>query len=177
MPRKSKATLENEKNLKDFEEDMFIGAFRYYMGRQTILSASIPVEFIELEVYKKCSHRVIEIIIRDLEDHIRMFKYFGNPTIDNSRWRKLLSFLKGYKQGYFKTYTSKRFDNGEPYTFEGFECEHYLPNPESPEKMDMYGYPENLKSEIRIYPVERFLKEPYAEIFLLEEDLIKPEEA
>lgn len=73
---------------------MLFGAIRYYMGRQTIVSATFPAGFIRERIYERVSRHTLSIIIRDLEDHLRMFKAFGSPEIDDKYWKKLLSFLK-----------------------------------------------------------------------------------
>ena len=146
--------MDKKEKLNDFEEEMLFGAIRYYMGRQTIVSATFPAGFIRERIYERVSRHTLSIIIRDLEDHLRMFKTFGSPEIDDKYWKKLLSFLKGYLNGF-----------SEVHLISGEICKVF--------EIDFQDRGEQVH---RVYPVEEYINYPEREIELLIEKTLEENE-
>jgi len=64
-------------------------ALRYAMGRQTIASAMLPQEVVEA-YFKRLTEPQKAMIARDLGEHFNEHGAFGNPSIDNIHWIKLM---------------------------------------------------------------------------------------
>lgn len=165
--KKQETNLEDPRKdpKKEFEHFLLLGAFRYYMGRQTILSASIPVDFITFKYHEDLPSSIIDLLINDLEDHIKMFKYFGNPTIDDTRWRKLYNFLKCYRNCEYE-FIKVKYDDGSIKTVQCFQSEYFYVPRDIKFEYDENLNPKGIQSEIRYYPVQKYLESPYHEIYI-----------
>lgn len=64
-------------------------ALRYAMGRQTIASAMLPQEVVEA-YFKRLTEPQKAMIARDLGEHFNEHGCFGDPSIDNRDWLKLM---------------------------------------------------------------------------------------
>lgn len=79
--------------LTDIEWITCIFAVRYAMGRQTIASATLPKELIDA-YGERWTEQQKKLLLRDLEEHIENYKYFGDKRIDHPAWMGLVNYLK-----------------------------------------------------------------------------------
>ena len=149
----------------DFEETCMIGAIRYYMGRQTIVSATFPSDFIISRCHHRLSKNMLSCIVRDLKEHRKMYESFGDKTIDDRPWLKFTTYLDCFQNNSFKKVTL--IDDTE---CEVFSCEIN----ERVWERDDNGYPIGDPKDIivkKIYPRERYESSPYHEIYIPEENI------
>lgn len=146
-----KNTLEKLSPLSDFEIDMLFGSIRYYMGRQTITSATFPAGFIENRIYERIPKGNLYTIIRDLQEHVRDYTHFGNPGIDDIPWRKLMCFLIAYQNNSFIEVT---LSDG------------------TKEKIFKVQYKHGNNHSIRNYPLKSYLENPHREIYIESDSII-----
>lgn len=77
------------------EEQMLICAVRYALGRQSYI-VSVTCDFVK-SIKDKLSQNCINIIIRDIEEEIKMCHNLGRTCgmeCDEADWIKLLEILK-----------------------------------------------------------------------------------
>lgn len=77
------------------EEQMLICAVRYALGRQSYI-VSVTCDFIT-SIKDKLSQNCIDIIIRNIEEEIKMYHNLGRSCgmeCDETAWKKLLETLK-----------------------------------------------------------------------------------
>jgi hypothetical protein len=132
--------MKKNNTLTDFEYTLLWMAIRYAMNRQTIASATLPIDIVE-NYYKKLSPHEKESIVIDLKRNIEENNKFGDPNIDNPVWMKFMNSLDE------KTHQEvELIDNTKRTVF---------------------------YANGRIYPLDKYLENPYQEIFIPEENIKK----
>ena len=64
---------------------------RYSMGRQTILSATLPERIISAYYYKMNNEFEL-LLFNELRKHKEEYGSFGNPNIDDDIWSKFRKY-------------------------------------------------------------------------------------
>ena len=88
MPKKK---IEKTK-LTDWEWTLVWSSMRYFMGRQTIASATWPADLIKnYDTYFTQGQR--DMIYRELNQYFNEYSAFGNPDIDSEHWERLMHYM------------------------------------------------------------------------------------
>ena len=125
--------------MEGFQEMLIWSSMRYFMGSQTIAASTWPAEFIK-KYGKKITTRMSKSLYTDLKYHFDDFGKFGHESIDSPTWEKFMNFLSGER------YEVTAEGNGVPET-----------------KLVCF------KSRDTYYSVEKYLDEPYKEIYVAPE--------
>lgn len=80
------------KPLSDYEWTLVWSSIRYFMGRQTIASATFPADFVK-NTYPRLSTDQKKMIYRDLNNHFNQWGHFGNKDIDSPVWERLMGLM------------------------------------------------------------------------------------
>ena len=86
--------------LSDWEHTLLWSSMRYFMGRQTIASATWPGDFMK-NMYKRLVEHQIFMMHKDLKELFEQNGKFGSETIDSPVWERLMHFLS--KERYLVT--------------------------------------------------------------------------
>jgi hypothetical protein len=88
MPKKKIEKTE----LTDWEWTLVWSSMRYFMGRQTIASATWPADLIKnYDTYFTQGQR--GMIYRELNQYFNEYSAFGNPDIDSEHWERLMHYM------------------------------------------------------------------------------------
>ena len=78
--------------LTDWEWTLVWSSMRYFMGRQTIASATWPSDFVQnYEKYLTQGQR--DMLCKELKSYFKEFQAFGNPEIDSEHWERLMHYM------------------------------------------------------------------------------------